>query len=222
MNQIKVLIVDDEPLIRHALGTILSTDERILLVNSLNNGKDALEFCEKNEIDVVIMDLQMPVMDGVTATELIKKLPHSPAVLAITAFSADDYLVPVLLAGASGYLVKDSEPDEIVDAVISVHQGTAAISPSVSNDLIGAVKQAYNPVSQREPLAKELALTARELEILDLLAEGLNNPEISRKLGVAETTIKTHMAKIFVKLDVRDRVQVLVEAARIGLINLNR
>ncbi|WP_159613501.1 response regulator transcription factor [Glutamicibacter sp. JC586] len=221
MEQIKVLIVDDEPLIRHALGTILATDSGIVTVFSAENGRAAVEFCNDNEVDVVLMDLQMPVMDGVNATRAIKSREDSPAILAITAFSSDDYLVPVLTAGASGYLVKDSEPSEIIDAVHAVHQGTAAISPSVSADLISAVRDAYVDNSQEvDDLIYDLGLTNREVQILKLLAQGFNNPEVSKTLGITETTVKTHMAKIFVKLGVRDRVQALVAAARMGIVEI--
>lgn len=221
MEKIKVLIVDDEPLIRHALGTILATDSGIVTVNSVENGQAAVDYCKDHQVDVVLMDLQMPIMDGVSATKAIKSVEDSPSVLAITAFSSDEYLVPVLTAGASGYLVKDSEPDEIIRAVHAVHQGTAAISPSVSSDLVSAVREAYRDNSQDiQDLAYDLGITNREFEILKLLARGLNNTEISRTLAISETTVKTHMAKIFVKLDVRDRVQALVAAARMGLIEI--
>ena len=221
MEKIKVLIVDDEPLIRHALGTILATDSGIVTVNSVENGLAAVDYCKEHQVDVVLMDLQMPIMDGVSATKAIKSVEDSPSVLAITAFSSDEYLVPVLSAGASGYLVKDSEPDEIIRAVHAVHQGTAAISPSVSSDLVSAVREAYRDNSQDiQDLAYDLGITNREFEILKLLARGLNNTEISRTLAISETTVKTHMAKIFVKLDVRDRVQALVAAARMGLIEI--
>lgn len=221
MEKIKVLIVDDEPLIRHALGTILATDSGIVTVNSVENGLAAVDYCKEHQVDVVLMDLQMPIMDGVSATKAIKSVEDSPSVLAITAFSSDEYLVPVLTAGASGYLVKDSEPDEIIRAVHAVHQGTAAISPSVSSDLVSAVREAYRDNSQDiQDLAYDLGITNREFEILKLLARGLNNTEISRTLAISETTVKTHMAKIFVKLDVRDRVQALVAAARMGLIEI--
>ncbi|WIV44373.1 response regulator [Glutamicibacter nicotianae] len=221
MEKIKVLIVDDEPLIRHALGTILATDSGIVTVNSVENGQAAVDYCKDHQVDVVLMDLQMPIMDGVSATRAIKSVEDSPSVLAITAFSSDEYLVPVLSAGASGYLVKDSDPDEIIRAVHAVHQGTAAISPSVSSDLVSAVREAYRDNSQDiQDLAYDLGITNREFEILKLLARGLNNTEISRTLAISETTVKTHMAKIFVKLDVRDRVQALVAAARMGLIEI--
>ena len=223
MEQIKVLIVDDEPLIRHALGTILATAHGIAMVNSVENGQAAVDYCKDNHVDVVLMDLQMPIMDGVSATKIIKSVQDSPSVLAITAFSSDEYLVPVLTAGASGYLVKDSEPDEIIRAIHAVHQGTAAISPSVSSDLVSAVREAYRDNSgDIQELVYDLGITNREFEILKLLAKGLNNPEISKTLAISETTVKTHMAKIFVKLDVRDRVQALVAATRMGLIEIPR
>ncbi|CBT74576.1 response regulator [Glutamicibacter arilaitensis] len=223
MEKIKVLIVDDEPLIRHALGTILATAHGIAMVNSVENGQAAVDYCKDNHVDVVLMDLQMPIMDGVSATKIIKSVQDSPSVLAITAFSSDEYLVPVLTAGASGYLVKDSEPDEIIRAIHAVHQGTAAISPSVSSDLVSAVREAYRDNSgDIQELVYDLGITNREFEILKLLAKGLNNPEISKTLAISETTVKTHMAKIFVKLDVRDRVQALVAATRMGLIEIPR
>ncbi len=163
----------------------------------------------------------MPIMDGVSATHAIKSRIDSPAVLAITAFSSDEYLVPVLTAGASGYLVKDSEPGEIINAVHAVHHGTAVISPSVSADLISAVRKAHTDNSQQvEDLIDDLGITSREIQILKLLAQGFNNVEISKTLGITETTVKTHMAKIFVKLSVRDRVQALIAAARLGIVEI--
>lgn len=220
MEQLAVLIVDDEPLIRHALSTILATDQEISMVNSVQNGLEAVKFCAANPVDVVLMDLQMPLMDGVEATKQIKAVEDSPAVLAITAFSSDDYLVPVLLAGATGYLVKDTEPEDIIRAVHSVHNGTAAISPSVSSDLVSAVKSAYGQFTVNDELVEDYAITPREMQILNLLAQGLNNLEISRALEISETTVKTHMAKIFAKLEVRDRVQALVAATRLGLVQI--
>lgn len=220
MEQLAVLIVDDEPLIRHALSTILATDQEISMVNSVQNGLEAVKFCAANPVDVVLMDLQMPLMDGVEATKQIKAVEDSPAVLAITAFSSDDYLVPVLLAGATGYLVKDTEPEDIIRAVHSVHNGTAAISPSVSSDLVSAVKSAYGQFTVNDELVEDYAITPREMQILNLLAQGLNNLEISRSLEISETTVKTHMAKIFAKLEVRDRVQALVAATRLGLVQI--
>lgn len=220
MEQLAVLIVDDEPLIRHALSTILATDQEISMVNSVQNGLEAVKFCAANPVDVVLMDLQMPLMDGVEATKQIKAVEDSPAVLAITAFSSDDYLVPVLLAGATGYLVKDTEPEDIIRAVHSVHNGTAAISPSVSSDLVSAVKSAYGQFTVNDELVEDYSITPREMQILNLLAQGLNNLEISRALEISETTVKTHMAKIFAKLEVRDRVQALVAATRLGLVQI--
>ncbi|MGP9526892.1 response regulator [Glutamicibacter sp. AOP5-A2-18] len=221
MEQIKILIADDEPLIRHALGTILSTDSGLVTVFFAENGQQAADYCAANEVDVVLMDLQMPIMDGVSATRAIKSRIDSPAVLAITAFSSDEYLVPVLTAGASGYLVKDSEPGEIINAVHAVHHGTAVISPSVSADLISAVRKAHTDNSQQvEDLIDDLGITSREIQILKLLAQGFNNVEISKTLGITETTVKTHMAKIFVKLSVRDRVQALIAAARLGIVEI--
>ncbi|MFJ2619878.1 response regulator [Glutamicibacter sp. NPDC087344] len=223
MEPIKVLIVDDEPLIRSALGTILATDQRIVTLQSVDNGLKAVEFCQDNAVDVVLMDLQMPIMDGVEATREIKSAQNSPAILAITAFSSDDYLVPVLAAGAGGYLVKDTEPAEIISAIHAVYNGTAAISPSVSSDLVSAIQSAYRDTRQEvRDLIEDLGITAREVEILKLLANGLNNTEISRTLKISEATVKTHMAKIFAKLEVRDRVQALVAATRMGLIEIPR
>ena len=223
MEQIKVLIVDDEPLIRNALGTMLATDPGIAMAGSADNGRKAVQFCQEHPVDVVLMDLQMPVMNGVEATREITALPQAPVVLAITAFSADDFLVPVLTAGASGYLVKDSEPEDILHAVHAVHQGIAAISPSVSADVVSAVRSAYHqPLKSASELAEDLGMTAREVQILKLVARGLNNPEISRQLAITEATVKSHMANIFSKLEVRDRVQALIEATKLGLVDISR
>lgn len=221
MNEIEVLAVDNEPLMLQALEIIIGAAPGFHLLGTAANGIEAVNFCAGNTPDVILMDMQMPRMDGVEATEIITSTYPGISVLAITAFSSEEYLVPALRAGAAGYLIKDSEPSELLGAIQAVHDGSAAISPSVSQDLIKAIRQAHEVKPSSPGGYAPIALSERELEVLRLLARGRNNPEIASELHVAETTVKAHLGRIMAKFGVRDRVQTLIRATQLGLVELS-
>ena len=171
------------------------------------------------------MDMQMPRMDGVEATARITEALPETSVLAITTFASEQYLVPALRAGAAGYLVKDAPPEDVVQAVRTVHAGEAAFSPAVARDLIdAATSEAPHSLARdagpAEPLAEHEQLTGRELDVVRELAQGRSNAEIARALFLGEATVKSHLGRVMDKWQVRDRVQVLLRAARAGLVEL--
>ncbi|MDO5633570.1 MAG: response regulator transcription factor [Micrococcus sp.] len=219
---IRVLVADDQQLMRTALEHFVALAEDMEVVGGAEDGQQALEQARELRPDVVLMDMQMPRMDGVAATAaLTAELPET-SVLAITTFSSEQYLVPALRAGAAGYLVKDAPPAEVVEAVRRVHAGEAAFSAAVAQDLIAAATTpqagASGPV---EPLVAHEELTARELDVVRELAQGRSNAEIAQALFLGEATVKSHLGRVMEKWQVRDRVQVLLRAARAGLVELH-
>lgn len=221
VSDIEVLAVDNEPLMLQALEIIIKAAPGFHLMGTATNGIEAVNFCAGNTPDVILMDMQMPRMNGVEATEIITTSYPGVSVLAITAFSSEEYLVPALRAGAAGYLIKDSEPAELLGAIKAVFDGSAAISPSVSQDLIKAIREAHDTRPSAPDGLVPIALSERELEVLRLLARGRNNPEIAAELHVAETTVKAHLSRVMAKFGVRDRVQTLIRATQFGLVELS-
>ena len=219
---IRVLVADDQALMRTALEHFVAQAEDLEVVGSAADGVQALELARSCAPDVVLMDMQMPRMDGVEATARITAELPGTRVLAITTFSSEQYLVPALRAGATGYLVKDAPPAEVVEAIRRVHGGDAVFSAQVAHDLVTAAAAA--PEQSRggplEPLAEHERLTARELDVVRELAKGSSNAEIAAALFLAEATVKSHIGKVLEKWQVRDRVQVLIRAARAGLVEL--
>ncbi|MGB9034719.1 MAG: response regulator transcription factor [Paeniglutamicibacter sp.] len=221
MTDIRVLVVDNEPLMRQALKIILEAAPGFQWLGEATNGIEAVDFCVGNNPDVILMDMQMPRMDGVEATSIITTNYPGIGVLAITAFSSEEYLVPALRAGAAGYLVKDAEPTEILAAIQAVQDGSAAISASVSQDLIRAIREAHDVKPSSSIGPNPMALSEREQEVLQLLARGRNNPEMAAELHISEATVKAHLSRVMAKFGVRDRVQALIRAAQYGLVELH-
>ncbi|MBP2372227.1 response regulator [Paeniglutamicibacter psychrophenolicus] len=221
MTDIQVLVVDNEPLMRQALKIILEAAPGFQWLGEATNGIEAVDFCAGNNPDVILMDMQMPRMDGVEATSIITTNYPGIGVLAITAFSSEEYLVPALRAGAAGYLVKDAEPTEILAAIQAVQDGSAAISASVSQDLIRAIREAHDVKPSSSIGPNPMALSEREQEVLQLLARGRNNPEMAAELHISEATVKAHLSRVMAKFGVRDRVQALIRAAQYGLVELH-
>ncbi|MDQ0093668.1 response regulator [Paeniglutamicibacter psychrophenolicus] len=221
MTDIRVLVVDNEPLMRQALKIILEAAPGFQWLGEATNGIEAVDFCVGNNPDVILMDMQMPRMDGVEATSIITTNYPGIGVLAITAFSSEEYLVPALRAGAAGYLVKDAEPTEILAAIQAVQDGSAAISASVSQDLIRAIREAHDVKPSSSIGTNPMALSEREQEVLQLLARGRNNPEMAAELHISEATVKAHLSRVMAKFGVRDRVQALIRAAQYGLVELH-
>lgn len=216
---VKVLLVDDESLIRNILKDYLSSDESLEVVGEASNGKLAISQARALQPDVILMDMQMPLMDGVEATRYIHHSFPNIRILGLSTFATDRYVVELLRAGASGYLVKDSRPEEVTSAIHTVHDGGSVLSPEVTRYVVQGLEQSVPAeISPDEELMS--VLTAKEIEVIELLARGLNNKEMAAELFVTESTIKARFVKIMEKMQVRDRVQILVKAIEHNLINL--
>lgn len=219
----RVLLVDDEPLIRHGIGLILRGEEGIEVVGVADNGRQAVERAQDLQPDVVLMDVRMPVMDGVEATRQIiehtSPSGHESAVLILSTYNADDAVRGALRAGASGFVLKDAEPDELVAAVRAVAKGDAWLDPAVAKRLLADFKgRPETAVSTAMQLDR---LTPREIEVLVLIAHGLSNAAIADHLFIAEATAKTHLNRLLMKLGLHDRAQAVATAYRSGLVAPN-
>jgi len=214
---IRVLIVDDQSMVRSGFSLLLNAQPDIEVVAEAVNGEEAVRAVGEASPDVVLMDVRMPVMDGLEATrQILGGDDSAPKVLMLTTFDLDDYVYAALRAGASGFLLKDASARELSDAVRVVAAGDALLSPSVTRRLIAEFARLGAP---RGPSRAKLeGLTERETEVLALIARGLSNGEIAGQLVVAEQTIKTHVGRIFAKLDLRDRAQAIVYAFETGLV----
>jgi DNA-binding NarL/FixJ family response regulator len=212
---IRLLIADDQALMRTGFRMILDAQDDIEVVGEAIDGADAIRRFEELSPDVVVMDVRMPTMDGIEATRRISALGRPARVLILTTFDLDEYVYEALRAGASGFLLKDRPPEELVAAVRVIASGEALLAPSVTRRLI-------EEFARRAPAAKPTELdelTEREREVLVLMARGLSNVEIARSLFVAETTVKTHVGRVLHKLGLRDRAQAVVLAYESGLVH---
>ena len=219
---IRVLLVDDQQLVRTGFRMILADEPGIEVVGEAADGRAALDAAGRLRPDVVVMDLRMPVMDGVEATRRLTAPSDGsappPRVLVLTTFDADEYVVEALRAGASGFLLKDVTPADFVAALRLVAAGDALLAPSVTRRLLDRFAPML-PSSGKQPEHKELErLTEREREVMVLVAQGLSNGEIASRLVLSEATVKTHVGRILTKLGLRDRVQVVVLAYETGLV----
>ncbi|MFJ8791575.1 response regulator [Streptomyces sp. NPDC102462] len=214
---IRVLVADDQQLIRIGLAGIVDTAPDLKSIGSVATGRDAVAAAAEHRPDVVLMDIRMPEMDGIEATRRITTAGHA-RVLMLTTFDLDEYVFGALRAGASGFLLKDAPPLDLLSAVRTVAQGEALLAPRVTKRLIAAyVNRPTQPPSGREPPQLPEAVTTREREVLLLVAEGLTNAEIAERLYIGAGTVKTHVARLLTKLDARDRVQLVIHAYRSGL-----
>jgi DNA-binding NarL/FixJ family response regulator len=234
---IRILIVDDQALLRTGFRMILEAEPDLTVVGEAEDGRRAIEQTARLAPDVVLMDIRMPSMDGLEATRRIvsgrganASVDHdadaganpdavadaSPRVIILTTFDLDEYVYDALRAGASGFLLKDAPPSQLIDGIRAVAGGDALIAPSVTRRLIREFAARPRPAAGPPPVLDEL--TPRELEVLALVARGQSNAEIAAELAVSSTTVKTHVARILMKLDLRDRVQAVVLAYESGLI----
>lgn len=203
---IRVLLADDEPLIRAGIRTVLESTGEIEVVAQAEDGRAAVEAARRHHLDVALVDIRMPVLDGLGAVEELHRLVPGLRVVMLTSFGAEPNVLRALQSRVAGFVLKNCTPEELVRAVRAAHDGDAYLSPSVTRLLLGMVTPAQ--ARRRNHATERLAaLTARESEILDLVAEGLSNAEIGRRIGMSETTIKTYVSRILTKLDCANRVQ---------------
>jgi len=215
---VRVLIVDDQALVRTGFRMILEAEPGIEVVGEASDGGEAIAECRRVQPDVVLMDVRMPEMDGIEATrQLMRQDETQTKVVMLTTFDMDEYVYDALRAGASGFMLKDVPPEQLVAGIQSVASGDALLAPSVTRRVIEEFVR-RPPASVRALPAKLSDLTARELEVLKLVARGLSNAEIATALFVSETTVKTHVAHVLMKLELRDRVQAVVLAYESGLV----
>jgi two-component system, NarL family, response regulator LiaR len=216
-EKIRVLIVDDHQVVRQGLRTFLELQEDILVVGEASDGESAVEMVRQLEPDVVLMDLVMPLLDGIAATRQVKALAAGVKVIALTSFTEDEKVFPAIQAGASSYLLKDVSPDDLVEAIRAANRGEARLHPDIMRKLMEQV--AIQSTPQRE--AQVETLTARELDVVRLVAQGRNNHEIAQDLVISEKTVKTHISNILGKLNLEDRTKLAIYAIKNGLVDLN-
>ncbi len=224
-RMIRVLIADDQPLVRRGLALILGPSPSISVVAEAENGEQALVLAREHRPDVVVMDIRMPVLDGVAATErLARDLPEC-RVLALSTFDMDEYVVAALRAGAYGFLPKDSSPEDLVAAIRTVRAGEAAVAPRLLTRLISTYvrNEQVAPPNHRRPAAQRTSgLTPREVEVWRLVATGLDNKQIASTMEISVSTVKNYISSIFDKLGARDRAQAVIAAYESGLVAARR
>ncbi|MFI7243326.1 response regulator [Streptomyces qinglanensis] len=219
---IRVMLVDDQALLRTGFRMVLTAQQDMEVVAEASDGAEALAVLREQPVDVVLMDVRMPGVDGVEATRRIcdggEGGPGDPKVLILTTFDLDEYAFSALKAGASGFMLKDVPPGDLLAAIRAVRSGDAVVAPSTTRRLIDRFSSVL-PASSSEPVAEELRrITDREREVLALIAQGLSNSEIAARLVLSEATVKTHVGRILAKLGLRDRVQAVVLAYETGLV----
>jgi DNA-binding NarL/FixJ family response regulator len=214
---IRVVVADDQGMVRSGFTVLLNAQPDIEVIGDAVNGKEAIARAADLQPDVILMDVRMPVLDGLQATREITAMPDPPKVLVLTTFDLDDYVYEALRSGASGFLLKDASADELANAVRLVAAGDALLAPGVTRRLIAEFARMGAP---RSPSRKQLeGLTERESEVLALVARGMSNGEIAGHLVVAEQTVKTHVSRVLMKLGLRDRTQMVVLAYESGLVH---
>lgn len=232
-ERLRVLLVDDQPIIRSGFAMMLSVEDDLVVVGEAGDGREAVRLAGELAPDVVVMDVQMPVLDGIAATaEVVAQ--DLARVIILTTFDRDDYLFDALRAGASGFLLKNAEADQVVEAIRTVGQGNALLAPEVTRRVISRMTSAdgepATTAAPGEPAVPDAAptpqrhgdlvarLTGREHEVLALIGAGLSNAEIAAHLVIGEATVKTHVSSVFAKLGVRDRVQAVIVAHEAGVV----
>jgi DNA-binding NarL/FixJ family response regulator len=207
---VRVLLVDDDALVRAGLRMILSTAEDLDLVAEADDGARAVAAVREHRPDVVLMDIRMPQMDGITATAALRRLDPPPQVIVLTTFQADEQVMSALRAGASGFLLKDTPPTDIINAVRLVASGEAMLSPSVTRTVLAHVGDAQASERRRAAVQLLATLTDREREVADAVGSGASNGEVAAALFMSEATVKAHVSRLFTKLGVTNRVQIAI------------
>ena len=211
---IRILVVDDHPIVRQGLAAVLERETDFTVVGQAGNGVEALAKARQLSPDVILMDLQMPEMDGVEAIHHIMEEGLGAGIIILTTFDSDDYIFRGIEAGARGYLLKDSPPEEVVKAVRTVYQGDSLLQPRVASRLLDRLGQLSHPP------APDSTLSRREVEVLQLIATGAANKEIARQLNIGQSTVKTHIVRIFGKLGVNGRTEAVAEGVKKRIIQL--
>jgi DNA-binding NarL/FixJ family response regulator len=214
MTDIRVAIVDDQELVRMGLRMVLDAQPDVSVVAEAGDGAAAVALAARGGIDVMLMDVRMPGLDGIAATERITAAGSAPRILVLTTFDLDEYAFAALRAGASGFLLKDARPPELLGAIRAVHSGDAALAPRVTARMIETFVEGPAPVDD----ARLDVLTPREHEILVAIGEGLTNDELAARFFLSVSTVKTHISRLLQKLDARDRVQLVIIAYEAGLV----
>lgn len=212
---IRVLLADDHELVRAGFRLVLDSEPDLRVVGEAGDGAEAVELTRLHRPDVALMDVQMPHVDGIEATRRLVAASSPTRILILTTFEREDYVVDALQAGASGFLLKNAPPEELVTAIRVVHDGGAILAPSVTRGVIERFAS-QRPIARRDELV--VTLTGREREVLELVASGLTNTEIASQLHLGTTTVKTHVSNVLTKLGLRDRVQAVVFAYETGLV----
>lgn len=212
---IRVFIVDDHAIVRKGLRALLTEIDDIEVIGEASDGQQAVNLVEEAQPDVILMDIVMPNMDGIEATQQITARQPEARILALTSFAADDKLFPAIKAGAMGYLLKDSDPEDLVQAIRQVHLGEPALQPSIARKVLHELRQPISQPQTPEPL------TEREVEVLSFVSKGLSNQDIADKLTIAEVTVRTHVSNILSKLHLANRVQATLYALREGLTQID-
>ena len=210
---ISVLVADDQSMVRAGFRMLLADEDDIEVVAEASNGLEAVDKAGRYKPSVILMDIRMPELDGLSATERILAADDGARVLILTTFDHDEYVYEALRIGASGFVLKDDPPEQLIGAIRTIAEGDALLSPSITKRVI----EQFGRIPRAEPPSELAELTTREQEILRLIAQGLSNAEIANELVISETTVKTHVTHILQKLNLRDRVQAVVLAYRTGL-----
>jgi DNA-binding NarL/FixJ family response regulator len=218
VTQLRVLLVDDDPLVRTGLSMILGSAQDIEVAGEASDGDEAVGRVRATAPDVVIMDIRMRRMDGLAATRAVTALADPPKVLVLTTYDLDEYVFDALAAGASGFLLKEGSPQEIIEAVRTVAKGDVMLSPGTTRKLVGHFVAARANPRRERALTKLATLSEREREVVTTVAQGMSNAEIAATLFLSEATVKTHITRTFAKLDVTNRVQLTIFAYEAGMV----
>ena len=216
---LRIALVDDQPLVRAGFAMVIDSQDDMEVVAQASDGAAAVEELRSRSADVVLMDVRMPRMDGIEATaQILAQAPvdRAPKIIVLTTFDLDEYVVSAIRAGASGFLLKDAQPEDLLGAIRTVHRGDAVIAPSATRRLLERVVRTPEPAEQDTSILD--ALTDREREVLTLMGRGFSNREIGAELFVAEATVKTHVGRVLAKLGARDRVQAVIISFETGLV----
>ena len=217
---LRIALVDDQPLVRAGFAMVIDSQDDMEVVVQASDGQAAVDELRARTVDVVLMDVRMPRKDGIEATaEILDQVPvdRAPKIIVLTTFDLDEYVVAAIRAGASGFLLKDAQPEDLLGAIRTVHRGDAVIAPSATRRLLERVVRAPEPEEKDTSVLSPL--TERELEVLTLMGRGCSNREIGAELFVAEATVKTHVGRVLAKLGARDRVQAVIIAFETGLVS---